>query len=56
MRPNQIYKLVHGKGNDKQNKKPTEWEKIFVNDKDFISKQFTQLNNHNEKPNDTVTK
>ena len=27
MRPNQIYKVLHGKGNDKQNKKPTGWEK-----------------------------
>ena len=57
MRPNQIYKLLHGKGNDKQNKKPTEWEKIFVNDKDLISKQFIQLNNkNNKKPNNTVKK
>ena len=32
MGPNQTYKLLHSKGNDKQNKRqPTEWEKIFAN-------------------------
>ena len=55
MGPNQIYKLCIGK--EAINKKPTEWEKIFVNDKDLISKQFIQLNNkNNKKPNNTVKK
>ena len=31
-------------------------KKIFVNDNDFISKQFTQLNNNNNKTNNTVKK
>ena len=37
MGPNQTYKFLHKKGNHKQNektknKKPMEWEKIFMND------------------------
>ena len=49
MRPNETYKLLHTKGNYKQDEK-TEWEKIFANkstDKGLISKiykQLTQLN------------
>ena len=39
MRPNQTYKILHGKGNCKKKKKkkkkekrqPTEWEKIVLN-------------------------
>ena len=32
MGPNQIYKLLHSKGNHQQNKRqPTDWEKIFAN-------------------------
>ena len=32
MGPNQTYKLLHSKRNDKQNEKiPTGWEKIFAN-------------------------
>ena len=44
-------KNLHSKGNDKQNKKPMDWEKIFANDttnKGLISKtyeQFIQVNN-----------
>ena len=53
MESNQTFKLLHSKGNHKQNKKRqlTEWEKIFANnatDEDFIFKiykQFTQLDN-----------
>ena len=56
MGPNQTKKLLHGKGDHKQNKKPpTEWKKIFANkatDKRLISKiykQLIQLNNNNNK-------
>ena len=28
MGPNQMYKLLYNKGNHKQDKKPTAWEKI----------------------------
>ena len=38
MRPNQTYKLLHSKGNHKNNEKqeqnwrqPTKWKKIFAN-------------------------
>ena len=51
MGPNQTYKLLHSKGNHKQNERqPVEWEKISANDatdKSSISKiykQFIQLN------------
>ena len=36
MEPDQMHKLLHSKGNHKQNekkkKKPTDWKKIFAND------------------------
>ena len=36
MGPNQTYKLLHNKGNQKQKQKPKrqpmQWEKIFAND------------------------
>jgi len=54
MGPNQIYKLLHSKGNDKVKRQPTEWEKIFANDatnKGLISKtnkQLLQFNNKNK--------
>ena len=51
MGPNQTVKLLHSKGNQKENKKTTyRWEKIVSNDatdKGLISriyKQLTQLN------------
>ena len=32
MGPNKTYRLLHNKGNHKQNEKPTEQDKIFAND------------------------
>ena len=46
MGPNQTYKLLHSKGNNKKKerkKRPTKWEKIFINyavDKGLISKIY----------------
>ena len=45
MLPNQIYQILHSKGNHKQ-KESTEWEKIFANDvtdKGLTSKIHKQL-------------
>ena len=51
MGPNQTDKLLHSKGNQKENKKTiTEWEKIVSNDATYkglisrIYKQLIQLN------------
>ena len=47
MRPNQTYKLLHSKGNQKKMKRqPMEWEKIVANDatnKSLISKIYKQF-------------
>ena len=47
MRPNETSKLLHSKGNPKQDKRqPSEWEKIFANestDKGLISKIYKHL-------------
>ena len=59
MGSNQSYKLLHSKGNHKQNVKTTFcWEKIFANnvtDKGLISKIYIELmqqnNNYNETSN-----
>ena len=47
MGPNETSKLLHSKGNHKQDEKqPSEWEKIFANEatyKGLISKIYRQL-------------
>ena len=47
MGPKETYKLLHSKGNHKQNERqPTDWENIFANDmtdKGLISKIHKQL-------------
>ena len=53
MGPNQTDKLLHSKGNQKENKiQPTEWEKIVSNDatdKGLISRMYKQLYNSTAK-------
>ena len=57
MGPNQTYKLLHSKGNNKVKRKLMDREKIVQNDvtdKGLISKidkQLIQLNNNSKKPN-----
>ena len=46
MGPNQTDQLLHSKGNQKENRQLTEWEKIVSNDaidKGLISKIYKQL-------------
>ena len=47
MGPNETEKLLHSKGNHRQNgRQPTDWEKIFANDvtyKELISKIYKQV-------------
>ena len=52
MRLHQTRKLVHSQGNHRQTKKPTEWEKIFTNNrshKELIPKIYKELKQLNIK-------
>ena len=60
MGPNQIYKLLHSKGNHKK-KQPLEWEKMIphdATDKNLISKiyKLIQLNSGKKKKQTTQLK
>ena len=39
MGPNQIYTILHSKGNHKQNRQPMQWEEIFASN--AINKRLT---------------
>ena len=60
MGPNQTDKLLHSKGNQKENKiQPTEWEKIVSNDatdKGLISRIYKQLIQPKSKKNQSTNR
>ena len=59
MGPNQTYKLLHSKGNHKQNKRTTyglEENAHDVTNKELILKYISSLYGSNKKPNNPVKK